>query len=200
MKEPFLAFIERGIAEGMVIITCGLPATNKTELAEVIAEVKGYTLLRTDLIRTEVLREEDIFDEQAAADMDKRSLVYDTMFARAEDLAAKGRDVILDATFITRSLRSRAAGIAARHGRSFMILQTSCPEAYSLNKISRRSRENYESNALTEQAYLNNREKFEPVDPGELKRTFPDLLVFHGIIDTGSDSEKEWFVIASAKW
>ena len=31
MREPFKAFVEREIGEGMVIIACGLPATNKTE-------------------------------------------------------------------------------------------------------------------------------------------------------------------------
>jgi predicted kinase len=200
MGEPFLTFMDREISDDLVIITCGLPATNKTELAVVIAERKGYALLRTDLIRTEVLREEDLFDEKAAADMDKRTLVYDVLFTRAQDIAATGRGVILDATFITRTLRKRAAELAARQGRSFLIVQTSCPETYSLNKISLRSRENYESNALTEQAYFNNKEKFEPFDPGELKRTFPGLPIFHVIVDTGSDLEKEWLVIGSAKW
>ncbi|HNS91134.1 MAG TPA: hypothetical protein PKJ72_13915, partial [Deltaproteobacteria bacterium] len=68
----------------MVIIACGLPATNKTETTEVIARIKGYTMLRTDIIRREVLKDEDIFDEKVASDMDKRKLVYDTMFSRAD--------------------------------------------------------------------------------------------------------------------
>jgi len=200
MGKPFLTFMERELADDLVIITCGLPATNKTEISEVIGKKLGYALLRTDLIRTEILREEDIFDEKAAADMDKRTRVYDTLFTRAEDFAARAKGVILDATFITRALRERAAALAARHGRSLLILQTSCPEAYSLKKISLRSRDRYESNALTEQAYFNNKEKFEPVDPESLKRTFPNLRLFHVIVDTGSDLEKDWLVISSAKW
>jgi predicted kinase len=200
MGEPFLTFMERELEDDLVIITCGLPATNKTEIAEVIAENKGYALLRTDLIRTEILKGEDIFDEKTAADMEKRTRVYDLMFRRAEKLASKAKGMILDATFITRSLRERAAALASRHSRSLLILQTFCPEAYSLKKISLRSRERYESNALTKQAYYNNKQKFEPVDSADLKRTFPSLRLFHVIVDTGSDSEKEWLVISSAKW
>jgi uncharacterized protein len=195
MREPFKAFIDKEIGDGMVIIACGLPATNKTETTEVIARLKGYTMLRTDIIRKEVLKGEDIFDEKVASDMDKRKLVYDTMFSLADDLASKGKGVILDATFITQSLRKRAAEVAARHGRTFVIQQTQCSQDYSLNKISKRTKENYESNALTEQAYLNNKKKFEPVDPDDLKRTYPDLKIMHLLVDTASDSEDEWFVI-----
>ena len=195
MREPFKAFIDREIGVDMVIIACGLPATNKTETTEVIARAKGYTMLRTDIIRKEVLKGEDIFDEKVASDMDKRKLVYDTMFTKADDLASKGRGVILDASFITQSLRKRAAEVAARYGRIFVIQQTSCPQEYSLNKISKRTKENYESNALTEQAYLNNKKKFEPVDLDDLKGTYPRLKIMHLIVDTASDSEDEWFVV-----
>jgi predicted kinase len=195
VREPFKAFINREIGVDMVIIACGLPATNKTETTEVIARVKGYTMLRTDIIRKEVLKGEDIFDEKAASDMDKRKLVYDTMFTKADDLASKGRGVILDATFITQSLRKRAAEVAARYDRTFVIQQTSCPQEYSLNKISKRTKENYESNALTEQAYLNNKKKFEPVDLDDLKGMYPKLKIMHLIVDTASDSEDEWFVV-----
>ena len=35
----------------MVLIACGLPASYKTETTEVIAQIMGYTILRTDMIR-----------------------------------------------------------------------------------------------------------------------------------------------------
>jgi predicted kinase len=195
LREPFKTFIAREIDAGMVIIACGLPATNKTETMEIIAQTKGYTMLRTDIIRKEVLAGEDIFDDQVASNMDKRRLVYNTMFSLAEDLASKGNGVILDATFVSQSLRRRAASVAARHGRTLVIQQTQCPEQYSLDKISKRSKENYESNALTPEAYLNNKKKLEPVDLDDLKTAHPDLKVVHLLVDTASDSADEWFVI-----
>lgn len=194
-REPFKSFIDREITEGMVIIACGLPATNKTETTEVIARIKGYPMLRTDIIRKEVLKGEDIFDERVASNMDKRKLVYDTMFAKADELASQGKGVILDATFITQALRKRAAEVAAKHGRTLLIQQTSCSQKYSLDKISRRSKEAYESNALTADAYLGNKKKFEHVDLDDLKRSFPGLTIIHLLVETESDSEDGWYVI-----
>ncbi|MBN1635649.1 MAG: ATP-binding protein [Deltaproteobacteria bacterium] len=195
MKEAFEAFMRNELNNDMILIACGLPATYKTETTEVIAELMGFKILRTDLIRLEVLKGEDIFDEKVASNMDKRNLVYDTMFSMADDLAAKGEGIILDATFITQSLRRRVAEVAARHAKTCVIQQTSCPEAVSLDRISKRSKENYESNAITPRAYFNNKNKFEPVDLDDLKQLFPDLKLMHLLVDTTSDSRDEWFVI-----
>lgn len=195
MREPFKEYIINELGIDPVLISCGLPASYKTETTEVIARLKDYVILRTDLIRLEVLKGEDIFDEKVASSMDKRNLVYDEMFKRASELAAKDRGVILDATFITQKLRRRAAEVAALNNKTFVIQQTVCPQEVSLNRISRRTRENYESNAITEQAYLNNKNKFEPVDLADLKGLYPNLKIIHLKVETASDSEDEWMVI-----
>ncbi len=195
MREPFKEYMSKELGNDIVLISCGLPASYKTETTEVIAGMKGYVILRTDLIRLEVLKGEDIFDEKVASDMDKRNLVYDEVFKRASEFAAKGNGVILDATFITQKLRRRAAEVAALNNKTFVIQQTVCPQEVSLNRISRRTRENYESNAITEQAYLNNKNKFEPVDLADLKGLYPNLKIIHLMVDTASDSEDEWKVI-----
>lgn len=195
MREPFKEYMNKELGADTVLISCGLPASYKTETTEVIAKMKGYVILRTDLIRLEVLKGEDIFDEKVASSMDKRNLVYDEVFRRASELAAKDNGVILDATFITQKLRRRAAEVAALNNKTFVIQQTVCPQEISLGRISRRTRENYESNAITEQAYLNNKNKFEPVDLADLKGLYPNLKIIHLTVDTASDSEDEWKVI-----
>jgi predicted kinase len=190
MKEPFVEYMNRILGDDTVLIACGLPASYKTETTEVVAKLKGYTILRTDMIRLEVLKNEDIFDEKVASSMDKRKQVYDEMFRMAHELAAKGKSLVLDATFVTQSLRRRAAEVAAEHGKTLVIQQTQC-----LRRISERTKENYESNALTEQAYLNNKRKFEPVDLEDLKERYPGLNIVHLLVDTTSDSENAWRVI-----
>jgi hypothetical protein len=60
LKEPFAKFIETELPAGVLLITCGLPGTWKTETSEEIAKIKGYPILRSDLIRLEVLKGEDI--------------------------------------------------------------------------------------------------------------------------------------------
>ena len=195
MREPFVDFMKMALNPETVLIACGLPASYKTETTEVIAEIKGYKILRSDLIRLEVLKNEDIFDEKVASNMDKRMLVYDEMFRMAHELAGKGQGIILDATFVTQTLRRRAAEVAAENSITLVIQQTQCPKEVSLGRIAKRSKENYESNALTEQAYTNNVNKFEKVDLDDLKALHPSLKIVHLLVDTSSNLTEEWFVI-----
>ena len=196
MKEPFVNFMKKELKPETVLIACGLPASYKTETTELIAQLKGYRILRSDLIRLEVLKNEDIFDEKVASNMNKRTLVYDEMFRMADELAVKGKGIILDATFVTQALRRRAADVAARHKMTLVIQQTRCPKEVSLARIARRTKENYESNALTEQAYTNNVKKFEPVDIEDLKSLYPDLNIVHLLVDTTFDLTEKWYVVS----
>ena len=90
MKEPFAEFVESKLGAGVLLITCGLPGTWKTETSEEISRIKGYPILRTDLIRLEVLKNEDVFDAKVAGNMDKRMAVYDETFRRAEETCVAG--------------------------------------------------------------------------------------------------------------
>lgn len=200
VKEPFAEFVKKELGPNVLLITCGLPATWKTETSEEISKIKGYPILRSDLIRLEVLKNEDIFDAKVAGNMNKRLSVYDEVFRRANDLAAKSKTgLILDATFVTQELRRRAAEIAAKHNLTFVILQTSCPQEVSLARIKKRTKEKYESNALTPEAYLANKSKFEAVDLDDLKKASPTLKVTHLTVDTCNDAPQNWYVIGMEK-
>jgi len=199
LKEPFAEFVKTELRPGTLLITCGLPGTWKTETSQEISKIKRYPILRTDLIRLEVLKNEDIFDEKVASNMSKRELVYNEMFRRAEDLTQDSESVILDATFVTQKLRRCAAAIAARHNMTLVILQTHCSENVSIARILRRTKEKYESNALTRQAYLSNKKKFEPVDLDDLKKRHPHLKIMHLTVDTEYDPPENWYMIAMEK-
>jgi hypothetical protein len=200
LREPFAEFVKTELGSGTLLITCGLPGTWKTETSEETSKIKGYPVLRSDLIRLEVLRNEDVFDEKVASNMSKRLSVYDELFRRAEDLVQKSRKgVILDATFVTQELRRRAAEIAAKHDMAFVILQTHCSEEASFARILRRTKENYQSNALTKEAYLSNKKKFEPVDLDDLKKRYPQLRIVHLTVDTERDPPEDWFIIGMEK-
>jgi len=199
LKEPFSKLIENELGSGVLLITCGLPGTWKTETSEEIARIKGYPVLRSDLIRLEVLKGENIFDEKVASDMSKRMAVYDETLRRADEALKKDDSVIIDATFVTQSLRRRAAEIAARHNKQFIILETNCPQEIAIARILRRTKENYESNALTEQAYLDNKRKFEKVDLDDLKRLYPKLNIVHLTVDTRYDAPEDWYIIGVEK-
>jgi predicted kinase len=199
LKETFAKFVESKLEADVLLITCGLPGTWKTETSEEIARIKGYPILRSDLIRLDVLKDENIFDEKVASDMSKRTMVYDETFRRADEALEKGDSVILDATFVNQSLRRRAAEIAAKHNKTFVIFETHCPQEVAIARILRRTQEDYESNALTEQAYLNNKKKFEEVDVDDLKRLYPNLDIIHLTVDTRYDPPEDWYIIGVEK-
>ena len=198
MKEPFAEFVKANLGPDILLITCGLPATWKTETSAEVAKIKGYPILRSDLIRLEVLKGEDVFDPKVAGNLNKRLSVYDEMFRRADEAAGKG-GIILDATFVTQDLRRRAAEIAAKHGLTFVILETSCPQEVSVARIQKRTKEKYESNALTVEAYLANKRKFEPVDLDDLKKLYPTLKIVDLTVDTCHDSPEDWYIIGMEK-
>lgn len=183
-----------------LLITCGLPGTWKTETAEEVSKIKGYPILRSDIIRLEVLKNEDVFDPKVAGNMNKRMSVYDEVFHRADELAGKSDNgVILDATFVTQDLRRRAAEVAAKHGMTFVVMETSCPQEVSVSRIKRRTKEKYESNALTVDAYLANKKKFEPVDINDIKQKNPSLKILHLTVDTCSDNVEDWYIMGMEK-
>ncbi len=199
MKEHFAKFIDTILEPGTLLIACGLPGTWKTETTEEVSKIKGYPILRTDLIRREVLKDMDIFDEKIANNYEIRKRVYDEMFKRAEETLLKEKGVILDATFVTQELRRKAAGIAAAQNKTFVVLQTNCSKDASINRILKRTKENYESNALTEQAYINNLKKFENVDLNDFKNLYPKLSIVHLTVDTELDPPKDWYIIDMKK-
>lgn len=200
MREPFAEFVKANLKPNTILITTGLPASWKTETSEGVSRIKGYPILRSDLIRLEVLRGEDVFDQKVASNMGKRLSVYDEMFRRADELAGKNKTgFIMDATFVTQDLRRRAAEIAAKHGMTLVILETSCPEEVSIARLQRRTKEKYESNALTVDAYLANKKKFEPVDLDDLKKNYPKLKLMHLTVDTCHDAPEDWYIIGVEK-
>ncbi|MDP6155779.1 MAG: ATP-binding protein [Candidatus Thermoplasmatota archaeon] len=199
MREEFADFIHNKLPKDALLITCGLPATWKTETSAEIAKIMGYPILRTDLVRLEVLKDLDIFDNRVASNMDNRKRVYDEVFGRANEIIKRGNGLIIDATFVVAVLRRRAAKIACANKKMFVILETSCPREVSIARIMRRTRENYESNALTEQAYVNNEKKWEKIDISSIKKEYPGIAILHLTVDTTRDEPEGWYVVGSSK-
>jgi len=193
MKKDFAKVVESEIPRGSLLISVGLPGSWKSPVTEEIARLKGFQILRSDMIRLEVLKGEDIFDNKVASDPDKRKKVYEEMFRQAEMTLKKTQDgLILDATFFTQELRSRAAELAEKANRAFVIAECVCTEEKSMERISKRTKESYESNALTREAYLNNKALFQPVDIKDLKERFKTVRMIHLTIDTEYDSLPDW--------
>ena len=193
MEKDFLDVIHSEIPKDSLLISVGLPGSWKSPVTEEIARAKGFQILRSDMIRLEVLKGEDIFDNKVASDPDRRRRVYEEIFRRAETTLRTGMSgLILDATFFTQPLRGRAAELAEKFHRTFVIAECVCTEDKSIERILKRTKENYESNALTKEAYLNNKALFEPVDIDDLKERFKTLSILYLTIDTEQDTLPGW--------
>jgi hypothetical protein len=194
MERSFTEVISSEIPTNSVLISVGLPGSWKSPVTEEIAKRKGFDILRSDMIRLEVLRGLDVFDNKVASSAENRMKVYEEMFRRAENALKPGAEkgLILDATFFTQDLRSRAAELAERVRRTFVIAECVCSEEKSIERILKRTKQNYESNALTREAYLNNKAIFQPVDVDDLKMKFKSLRLVHLTIDTEYDTLPDW--------
>jgi hypothetical protein len=193
MERNFSAVIESEVPKNSVLISVGLPGSWKSPVTEEIAKMKGFQILRSDMVRLEVLKGEDVFDNKVASDPNRRKRVYEEMFRRAETTLKNDQSgLILDATFFTQELRGRAAELAEKFHRAFVIAECVCTEEKSIERILKRTKENYESNALTREAYLNNKALFQPVDVDDLKKKFRNLSMIHLTIDTEQETLPGW--------
>jgi len=200
MEMGFSESITSEVPRDCLLISVGLPGSWKSPVTEEIARIKGLQILRSDFIRREVLEGKDIFDEKVASNPENRRMVYEEMFKRAEVMLREGAGgLILDATFFTQELRSKAAKLAQEASKPLVIAECVCTEETSINRILKRTKENYESNALTRQAYLNNKKIFEPVDIDDLRRIYADLAIIQLTIDTEFDDPPRWRVTAIEK-
>jgi len=193
VERDFLKVIQSEIPENGVLISVGLPGSWKSPVTEEIARVKGFHILRSDMIRLEVLKGQDVFDNRVASSRANRMKVYDEMFRRAEAFLKKEKGgLILDATFVTQDLRLRAAQLVEAGRRPLVIAECVCTEERSIARILKRTKEDYESNALTREAYLNNKAIFQPVDIDALKKRSGTIPIVHLTIDTEYDTAPDW--------
>jgi len=193
VERSFSDVIQSEVPKNCILISVGLPGSWKSPVTEEIARLKGFEILRSDIIRLEVLKGEDIFDNKVASDPDRRKKVYEEMFRQAENALKKTQDgLILDATFFTQDLRSKAAELAEKTNRTFVIAECVCTEERSIERILKRTKENYESNALSREAYLNNKALFQPIDTLDLKKRLKTLPILYLTIDTEYDTPPDW--------
>jgi predicted kinase len=130
-----------------LIVTCGLTGSGKSTLARKVAELYGLQIVRSDVVRKELLglapdeRRHVPFDQgEYAPSMTERT--YGAMLERAAPLLRLGHSVILDGCFIRRSQRRNARKLARRLGVPFLLLECRTSEAVIRDRLERRVRKN----------------------------------------------------------
>ena len=126
-----------------LIVTCGLTGSGKSTLARKIAELYALQVVRSDVVRKELLglapdaRRHVPFDQgEYAPSMTERT--YAAMLERAAPLLRLAHSVILDGCFIRRSQRRNARKLARRLGVPFLLLECRTSEEVIRDRLQRR--------------------------------------------------------------
>jgi predicted kinase len=86
-----------------------------------------------------VLKGEDIFDEKGRLQHGQSENWSMTKCSDWAQSSAKGESIVFDATFVSQPLRRRAAEVAAKNQKRFVIQQTRCPQEVSLRRIAQKA-------------------------------------------------------------
>lgn len=140
-------------ATPQLVVVCGLPGVGKTTVAEDIAERLDGRLLRTDVIRKEILSDPDYTEEEA-------QMVYREMFDRASEIVEDGGRAVLDGTFKEESYREHAIAVSESLNADFRLVKVECAEEVVRERIG--SREDDESDADFE-VHTMYRDQFDPI-------------------------------------
>lgn len=140
------------ISETLVVV-CGLPGVGKTTVAETISERVDGTLLRTDVVRKELLSDPDYTEAESR-------LVYDELFDRARAGLERGRSVVLDGTFQDEERRKRAGRLASTLSAEFRLVKVECSEGVVRNRIEHREGDASDADFEVHTLY---RETFDPL-------------------------------------
>jgi predicted kinase len=135
------------------VVVCGLPGVGKTTVAEDIAERLDGRLLRTDVIRKEILSDPDYTEEEAR-------MVYHEMFDRASEIIEDGGSTVLDGTFKEEGYREHATALSETLDVEFRLVKVECAEDVVRERIE--GREDDESDADFE-IHTMYRDQFDPI-------------------------------------
>jgi hypothetical protein len=127
-----------------LIVMCGLTGSGKSTLARRIAELYSLQLIRSDVVRKEMVgiapdeRRWLPFDQgEYAPEMTERT--YAEMLERARTLLEVGHSVLLDGCYTKRLQRDGAVDLARRLGVKLLLLECRTSEDVIRERLERRA-------------------------------------------------------------
>jgi predicted kinase len=137
---------------GEIIVVCGLPGVGKSTVARAIADAVDGEVLRTDVIRQQIV-------ENPVYTAEEKRRVYEELFERARKHLTDGRSVVLDGTYRRRTYRDRARELAADLDTGFELVAVQCDEPVVERRIAEREDDASEADI---EVYHQYRDSFEP--------------------------------------
>lgn len=153
----------------VLVMMVGLSGTGKSHVAGALAARTGAALLRSDVVRKQLLGVAT--DDPMRADPGggiysgaARADVYGAMHQRAADHLARGRSAILDATYINRSNRDAARAVADAAGVPLLAVEVTADELLVRAQLAQRDAEPGGASDAGWRVYLDQQRQFEVPD------------------------------------
>jgi hypothetical protein len=140
----------------MLILVCGLPASGKSTLSRNLAKKIGAHVLRTDVIRKELIKKPSYTPEE-------KELVYSVTLLVARYLLRAGEIVILDGTYYKRKLRKRVYKVAKESGVKMVVIECVVPDYIIQRRMDNRKRRKGQPSDADYQVYLKIKGEFQPI-------------------------------------
>ncbi len=151
-----------------LLITAGLMGTGKSVLAQGLAELMGLVVIRTDVVRKELLgidpaehHFEDFGGGIYSPEVTERT--YERSFELAGEVLRGGGSALIDASFSRREHRLGARAMAERADAHFVVLECVCPEEVVRERLEQRRADKGEASDGRVELYAEQKEAFEPV-------------------------------------
>ncbi|NQU04327.1 MAG: AAA family ATPase [Syntrophaceae bacterium] len=170
-----------------LILTAGLMGTGKSVLAKNLATLLDAKIVRSDVIRKEMLnispseRHYEGFGEGIYSD-DKSRKTYEKAIQLAEVELKKGKSAIIDASFKTKGEREMAFRFASSADAEFFIVECVCPDGIVKERLDARSSDSKEASNGRWEIFESQRGDFEKIDE------FPEHC--HIIADSSQTPER----------
>lgn len=170
----------------VLIITTGLIGSGKSFQARHLAARLGAEIIRTDVLRKEMLnippteKHPDAFGEGIySAGISQKT--YEKAMELSAEIIRRGKSVIIDASFSTRAQRALAVSLADRLGVSYYVIECTCPDELVKKRLAIREHDKNNPSDGRWEILVEQKKYYEPV--GEI----PSGYYFR--VDTSKDTE-----------
>jgi len=152
----------------LLLITCGLVATGKTELAQGLGKAADMPVVSSDVVRKELaglVPTERRFESFSRGIYSPRftQRTYKALLERARLALAEGRSLIVDATFAQRRHRQRVRELAQKMGARFLCLECRAGEEAIRQRLEGRLRTGRDASDARWETYEAQKQVFQPV-------------------------------------
>ncbi len=159
-------------ARPVLVVVGGLSGTGKSSLARELADRTGWSHHSSDRIRKEIAGIEATSrvgagDEAGLYSRDMHARTYDELHHRARVDLQEGHGAILDATFLRRRDRERAAKDAERMGALYVFVECVAPEAITVERLRARAAADDDPSDADEAVFRRQCEMYERPDANE---------------------------------